>query len=170
MSLEAISAFFVIISLAPIAEIFLDSNLKNPSFLTKMISEYFMFFNITPTFWAFACVFIFGNFLKAGVDILNRYICLKIKYSLFTNLSQKHLKIISNASWLFFGKFDRGTLMNSFQKELNNISDTFSQLAQQVALSIQLLIYISIPLWINFTLTLLLLVLLEFYGTFSSAS
>ena len=80
-----VSAFFVIISLTPIAEIFLDSNLKNPSFLTKMISEYFMFFNITPTFWAFACVFIFGNFLKAGVDILNRYICLKIKYSLFRN-------------------------------------------------------------------------------------
>ena len=87
------------------------------------------------------------------MDILTRYICLKIKYSLFTNLSQKNLKIIFNASWLFFGKSDRGTLMNSFQRELNNISDTFSQLAQQVAFCIQLLIYISIPLWINFTLT-----------------
>ena len=43
--------------------------------------------------------------------------------------------------------------MNSFQRELNNISDTFSQIAQQVAFSIQLLIYIFIPLWINFTLT-----------------
>ena len=153
LSLEAMSAFFVIISLAPIAEIFLDSDLKNPSFLTKIISEYLMLLNIKPTFWSFACVFIFGNFLKAGVDILTRYICLKIKYSLFTNLSQKNLKIIFNASWLFFGKSDRGTLMNSFQRELNNISDTFSQLAQQVAFCIQLLIYITIPLWINFTLT-----------------
>ena len=50
LSLEAMSAFFVIISLAPIAEIFLDSDLKNPSFLTKIISEYLMLLNINLLF------------------------------------------------------------------------------------------------------------------------
>ena len=41
--LEAIAAFIVIISIAPLAEYVLDSNLTNPTFLTIMISNYLLF-------------------------------------------------------------------------------------------------------------------------------
>jgi len=153
--LEAIAAFIVIISITPLAEYVLDSDLTNPTFLTIMISNYLLFIGIQPSFWAFSLVFIFGNFAKAGVDILTRFVCLKIKYQVFLNLSYTNLNIIFKSNWLFFGKSDQGELMNSFQKELNNISETLSQFCQQIAYFIQLIIYFSIPLWINFSLTII---------------
>ena len=153
--LEAIAAFIVIISITPLAEYVLDSNLTSPTFLTIMISECLLFVGVQPSFLAFSFVFIFGNFAKAGVDILTRFVCLKIKYAVFLNLSYKNLNIIFQSNWLFFGKSDQGKLMNSFQKELNNISETLSQFCQQIAYVMQLIIYFSIPLWINFSLTII---------------
>ena len=55
--------------------------------------------------------------------------------------------------------------MNSFQKELNNISDTISKMAQQLAYIVQLIVYFIIPLWINFELTLIALLVAMFFMT-----
>ena len=87
------------------------------------------------------------------------------KYALFENLSEEKLKVIFQANWKFFGNADHGILMNSFQKELNNISDTISKMAQQLAYIVQLIVYFIIPLWINFELTLIALLVAMFFMT-----
>ena len=103
--------------------------------------------------------------MKAIIETFTRYICLKIKYVLFENLSEEKLKVIFQANWKFFGNADHGILMNSFQKELNNISDTISKMAQQLAYIVQLIVYFIIPLWINFELTLIALLVAMFFMT-----
>ena len=45
--------------------------------------------------------------------------------------------------------------VNSYVLSENNISETLSQFCQQIAYFIQLIIYFSIPLWINFSLTII---------------
>ena len=152
---EVIAAFIVIVSIAPLVEYTLDSSLSNPSFLTKIILEYLLIIDFEPSFWTFVSIFIAGNFLKASLDIITRFICLKIKANLFISMSYKNLNAIFKSNWLFFGRSDPGKLMNVFQKEHSNIAETVSQLAQQTSYFFQLIIYFSIPLWIDFYLTII---------------
>ena len=163
--LEIIASFFLIISITPLAEYIFDNNLSNPSYLTNIFLKFLNFFKIDTSFLVLSSIFIFGNFVKAIIETLTRYICLKIKYVLFENMSEEKLKVIFNTNWRFFGNADHGILMNSFQKELNNISDTISKIAQQLAYIVQLIVYFIIPLWINFELTLIALLVALFFRT-----
>ena len=85
--------------------------------------------------------------MKAGVETFTRFICLKVKYNIFVDLSNVNLKSILKSNWLFFSQIEQGKLINSFQKELSNISDTISQLAQQIAYLFQLK---PINIYVNF--------------------
>ena len=155
--LEIIASFFLIISITPLAEFVLDDNLKKPSYITEIFLIILKYFNIEASFFSFSFIFILGNFSKAIIETFTRYICLKIKYVLFENLSEENLKLIFESNWKFFGNADHGKLMNSFQKELDNISSTISHMAQQLAYLFQLAVYFIIPFWINFELTLIAL-------------
>jgi ABC-type multidrug transport system fused ATPase/permease subunit len=153
--IEIISAAFLIFSITPLAEFVLNSDLKSPSPITEFMLDYFILMDIQPSFFSFASLFIIANFMKAGVETFTRFICLKVKYNIFVDLSNVNLKSILKSNWLFFSQIEQGKLINSFQKELSNISDTISQLAQQFAYLFQLIVYFSIPLWINPKLTLI---------------
>ena len=163
--LEIIASFFLILSITPLAEYIFDNNLTKPSYITEIFLNFFKYFKIDASFFMLSSIFIFGNFMKAIIETFTRYICLKIKYVLFENLSEEKLKVIFQANWKFFGNADHGILMNSFQKELNNISDTISKMAQQLAYIVQLIVYFIIPLWINFELTLIALLVAMFFMT-----
>ena len=163
--LEIIASFFLILSITPLAEYIFDNNLSKPSYITDIFLNFLKYFKIDASFFMLSSIFIFGNFMKAIIETFTRYICLKIKYVLFENLSEEKLKVIFQANWKFFGNADHGILMNSFQKELNNISDTISKMAQQLAYIVQLIVYFIIPLWINFELTLIALLVAMFFMT-----
>lgn len=163
--LEIIASFFLILSITPLAEYIFDNNLSKPSYITDIFLNFLKYFKIDASFFMLSSIFIFGNFMKAIIETFTRYICLKIKYALFENLSEEKLKVIFQANWKFFGNADHGILMNSFQKELNNISDTISKMAQQLAYIVQLIVYFIIPLWINFELTLIALLVAMFFMT-----
>ena len=163
--LEIIASFFLILSITPLAEYIFDNNLSKPSYITDIFLNFLKYFKIDASFFMLSSIFIFGNFMKAIIETFTRYVCLKIKYVLFENLSEEKLKVIFQANWKFFGNADHGILMNSFQKELNNISDTISKMAQQLAYIVQLIVYFIIPLWINFELTLIALLVAMFFMT-----
>ena len=163
--LEIIASFFLILSITPLAEYIFDNNLSKPSHITDIFLNFLKYFKIDASFFMLSSIFIFGNFMKAIIETFTRYVCLKIKYVLFENLSEEKLKVIFQANWKFFGNADHGILMNSFQKELNNISDTISKMAQQLAYIVQLIVYFIIPLWINFELTLIALLVAMFFMT-----
>ena len=70
---------------------------------------------------------------------------LKIKYQIYQSLSLNSLEIFLNSKWSFFNSENPGKFLNSFNIELNNVVETFSQFSKQIALIAQLFIYITIP-------------------------
>ncbi|MDC1280936.1 ABC transporter ATP-binding protein/permease [bacterium] len=155
---EIIIGLFLILSIAPMADYLLDNTLANPNRITKIFLSLLNNFNIQPSFWSLSIFFVISNFIKAAIDIFTRYISYKIKYDVYEKISSETLEAVLNANWNFFNKSNHGKLLNSLQKESGNISDTLSQMCYQISFCVQLILYLSIPLWLNTEMTLIAIV------------
>jgi ABC-type multidrug transport system fused ATPase/permease subunit len=152
--LEAFVGLILVFSIAPIADYLFDNTLVDPNRITKFLLTFYYYYDIKINFWSLSIFFITANFAKAGVDILTRYVCYKIKYRVYEKVSTETLETILNANWSFFNQTNHGKLLNSLQKESGNISETLSQIAYQISFLAQLVIYFSIPLWLNMEITI----------------
>ncbi|MDC3288580.1 ABC transporter ATP-binding protein/permease, partial [Candidatus Pelagibacter sp.] len=70
------------------------------------------------------------------------------------------LDLILNSNWNFFSEIDYGYLTNTFVKEITKIGDLIGQLARMFAAMTQFCIYLTVPLFINYQLTLTILFLI----------
>ena len=99
------------------------------------------------------------------LDVATRYSILRIKYEVQRGLFGDALTTFFKARWEFFGGADQGRLLNTFSKELATIGDTLGQLATQLARVVQLCIYLSVPIWLNASMTLTALTLALLLGS-----
>ena len=85
---------------------------------------------------------------------LIRYIILAIKYEFVKKLNDETLQNILSCEWLFFATSDHGHLTNTFIKETEKIGSSVGHIANSIALIFQLIIFVSVPLFINLNVTL----------------
>ena len=147
-----------ILAIIPLSEYLLDPEMKNPSKITYILKNLFQNFDITPSFWIFGIFFVATNFLKGLTEIFVGYFILKVKYSLLRKIYAELLETIFKAEWKFFSKIKLGSLLNSLTSELPRVGDTVGHVTSLIAQIFQLIIYISIPLIINFKMTLIVLI------------
>lgn len=147
-----------ILAIIPLSEYLLDPEMKNSSKITYILKNLFQNFDITPSFWIFGIFFVATNFLKGLTEIFVGYFILKIKYSLLRKIYAELLETIFKAEWKFFSKIKLGSLLNSLTSELPRVGDTVGHVTSLIAQIFQLIIYISIPLIINFKMTLIVLI------------
>lgn len=95
-----------------------------------------------------------SNLIKGSLEVAIRYSILRVKYGVQGGMFDDALTIFFKARWEFFGGVDQGRLLNTFNKELANIGETLGQLATQLARAVQLCIYLSVPIWLNASMTL----------------
>lgn len=152
--IEAIVAIISVATVIPLADLILDSELKNPNRYTIWIIGLLEHLNITPGLFSFALLFIISNFLKAFIDIFLKYFTLYLKYSVFKHMMLNTLSSFMKANWSFFTRNDQGKLLNTLQKELTNVGDTMGHMATQMSQFIQVLIYGLLPFFISASMTL----------------
>jgi ATP-binding cassette subfamily B protein len=152
--IEGIVATISVLAIIPLGDFIVDSNLTDPGKITLFVIEILGRLNIVPSFFIFASFFVLTNFLKGILDVGVRYAILKIKYTVIRGLFSDSLKIFFNSRWAFFSNAQQGRLLNTLTKELNNIGDTLGHIATFLAQIVQLIIYLALPLWLNFQLTL----------------
>jgi ABC-type multidrug transport system fused ATPase/permease subunit len=155
--IEGIVAAISVLAVVPLADFLLDPNLKAPSTLTEVLLKIVRPHGIMPSYWFFGIIFLASIFIKGVLDIATRYIIVHTKYALQRELFSGTLNVFFQARWEFFGNADQGKLLNTFGRELTNISETLGQLASQLARLIQLTIYLGVPLWLNASMTLMAL-------------
>lgn len=139
----------------PLADFLLDPELKNANIITKKFLNILEFFNIPKSLTIFFSFFILFNFAKAIVTIILYYFILKIKYKITYNFSEKLLKNIFHSNWNFFINLDMGIYLNSFTKVISNISNGFQEVALQISFITKIIIYLTIPLLLNWKITML---------------
>ena len=153
-----------VLAILPLTDFLLDPTLKSPSFVTKLFINLIQPINAHPGYWFFGFLFAFSNVVKALVDVVIRYLILRIKYDIQYSLYSDSINTFFKARWQFFSNLDQGKLLNTFQKELANVGDTMGQLATQLARLVQLMIYLMIPMWVNLEMTVATIFLALIFG------
>ena len=102
--------------------------------------------------------------MNGGVKVLIRFAILNIKYLILRNLLSDTLKIFFNTRWSFFSGESQGKILNTMNKELITIGDTIGAIATQFSQAIQFFIYLSIPLWLNASMTITALAIAFVFG------
>ncbi|MDA9625017.1 ABC transporter ATP-binding protein/permease, partial [Candidatus Pelagibacter bacterium] len=102
-------------------------------------------------------IFLICNFFRSFIGTFINYKILKIKYEIVKSLTLELVKDIFGSKWNFFTNLGPGKLLNTFRTEINKIGDSVGHLSTSFASFFQLLFYISIPLYINSELTLLII-------------
>jgi len=143
-----------VLAVVPMADFLLDPSLGKPSRVTQVLIRVLSETNLSPSFWVFGFFFVGLNMLKSTMEIAIRYAILSIKYAVVRGLFGDALHTFFKARWEFFSGSDQGRLLNTLNKELNTIGDTLGALATLLAKTIQLGIYLAVPIWLNACMTL----------------
>ena len=146
-----------VLTIVPLADYLLDPNLNNPSKITKIAIKILTTFNFEPSYLVFGVIFILTNFIRSFFALSVHYCILKIKYSIVKFLKINLLKDIFLSKWSFFNNLGPGKLLNTLNTELTKIGDATGQLAAIIAMFVQLITYLIIPLIIDFKLTIYIL-------------
>jgi ABC-type bacteriocin/lantibiotic exporter with double-glycine peptidase domain len=162
--LEGIVAASSVLAVIPLADFLLDPGLNNPSVVTLFIQKKFLLFDIPINFWAFGIFFAFLNLLNGLLKVLIRFAILNIKYVILRNLLSDTLGKFFKTRWSFFSGESQGKILNTMNKELITIGDTIGAIATQFSQLIQFFIYLSIPLWLNASMTLTAIVIAFVFG------
>ena len=148
-----------LLAVVPMTDSIIDSSLKEASDITFYFIQIFHFFNLTPSFLSFGLVFVFLNLIKAGMAVLVRYGIIKIKYKVMRDFFDEGLSVFLKARWEFFSGSNQGEIVNTLTRELTRIGDVFGYMATYLSQILQFVIYLSIPLILNFELTITALII-----------
>jgi ATP-binding cassette subfamily B protein len=152
--LQGVTATISVLAIVPLADFLLDPSLARPSRITQFVVDGFSMFNTQSNFWLFGLFFVGLNLLKGGLDVITWHVILRVKHAVIRGLFGDALHVFFKARWEFFSGAEQGRLLNTLTGELNTIGDTLGQVATLLAQAIQLVIYMTVPLWLNAPLTL----------------
>jgi ABC-type multidrug transport system fused ATPase/permease subunit len=161
---ESVVLAAAVVSIIPLADYMLDQSLSNSSEFTQMIVDLLLYFGLTPGYWPFGLLFVSLSMFGAITRMLSTYFILKIKYSIIKKMLNGILSNFLNSRWSFFSDSNQGVLMNTLNKELAIVSDTFGHLAMQFARIFQIFIYLFVPFYINFEITITMVMLTAFFA------
>lgn len=162
--LEGVITGLSVLAIVPLADIIIDQELKNPSKITVHTLDILHNLNKSPTIWLFSIIFILANLLRGVVEVGIRYTILKIKYGVVRGIFGDALSVFFRARWEFFSRLENGRVINALSKEPERIGDTFEQIATILANSVQLAIYLAIPVTLNPLMTFIAVLLSGFFS------
>ena len=161
--IEGFLAGLSVLSIIPLSDFLIDPSLEKSSKITQYFNDYLNSINIKPSFIVFGLMFVFINFFKGFFEVLIRYFILKIKYGLLRIIYDDLLENLFKSRWEFFTKINSGSLLNTLGRELPIVGDTLGHITLLLAQSVQLIIYFSIPLFINFKMTIIVMLFSLFF-------
>ena len=154
---EGFLAGLSVLSIIPLSDYLIDPTLANSSKVTVYLTDFINKIGISPSFLVFGLLFVFINFIKGSFEVLIRYFILKIKYGLLRIIYGDLLENLFISRLEFFTKLKSGSLLNTLGRELPVVGDTLGHITLLLAQSVQLIIYFSIPFFINFQMTLIVI-------------
>jgi ABC-type multidrug transport system fused ATPase/permease subunit len=154
---EGFLAGLSVIAIIPLSDYLIDPSLEKASKLTLIVKDYIISTGIKPSFLIFGLIFFLINFIKGTFEVWIRYLVLKIKYGLLRIIYNDLLENLFNSRWEYFTRIKSGSLLNTLGRELPIIGDTLGHITLLLAQSVQLIIYFSIPFFINAQMTIIVI-------------
>lgn len=151
---EAVAIF----ALVPIADLLIKTNIQEASTFTRKIAEVMTYFGIPVSIASFVIIFVLFNVLSSAFQILLNHLIIKTKYIVARNLVVSTFDDFFNARWYFFISNHQGILYNTFIKHMIILSTAFERMAHLVTYSAQLILYLIVPFFLSWQVTLISLI------------
>jgi len=154
LGLELLAITLSVLAIIPLADYILDSKLTNPSKFSLYVLNFFETFKIEITFFNLGFLFIVGQLFRGITTSTINYAILRIKYDFVKKINNDALNTILDANWNFFSTSNYGRIINTFTKEISNVAATIGHIAKSFASFVQLIFFISIPIYLNYKVSL----------------
>jgi len=152
---EGFSVALSILALIPLADFFLHPDFINVSKVSEYIAYIFSYFNLKPGLILFLSFFVSLIFVKSIMSTFITLVILKIKYSIYKDITKDILNRFLNTRWQFYSEVSHGKILNTINSEINKVANSLGDFTTQIALVLKFFIYIFVPLIINPTITLM---------------
>jgi ATP-binding cassette subfamily B protein len=144
-----------ILSITPVVDILIHPTLQDVSHITRRILDMMAGINIPISIGSLLLVFIIFNIVRSLLMIISNFFIVKTKYALLRNIILGTFEDFFKARWYFFSSGKQGTLLNTFIHEINVIGEAFGAIAIIFAQIVQCLIFIIVPFYISWKVSLL---------------
>ncbi len=152
-TLSSVIESFSILSIAPIIDLFLHSDLKQVSAVTTKLLNVLGYLNISANKSNILMLFFTLITLKTISVITSNYIIMKIQYIILYDLTVKTFETIFKAGWHFFGNSKHGVLYNTFAQQTYRAGDSVSAIGGLISNTIMTIFYLVLPLYISWKAT-----------------
>ncbi len=146
-----------LVFLAPIFDNILNNDFESSSFLTKKIYTIFEYINFEISSEILFILFILSTALTALLQIMCVYFSEKIKFSYGRELMSETMKNLFSLKWSFFTKVKQGNLLNTLNREIQEVIKTIAVFSRAIANTVQFLIISILPFLISWKLVLIMI-------------
>tara|TARA_Y100001970_G_scaffold270784_1_gene365147 strand:+ start:13589 stop:15238 length:1650 start_codon:yes stop_codon:yes gene_type:complete len=144
-------------SLAPVTDFLLEKPYQEYNAITVLFVDLMGLINIKLQLVHSFIFFASFTALSGVTAVMVQYAVLKIKYDVLLDLISDALGQFFTTRFSFFSKGDMGTLMNSFQLEMNRVGESFGEMANLMANILQGTVLVLIPFLLAPRLTFIFL-------------
>jgi ATP-binding cassette subfamily B protein len=145
---------FSVVTLAPIVDFLTQESGRGGGEITRRAVLALEWLGVVPGLESFLVVFLALLVFKAITSTLLFHLILRAKYAFLRDLMVGLFADFFAARWLFFARSRTGTLLNTFLREVALVGDGFGALASLLAAFAHLLLYLTVPLYLSWQVTL----------------
>lgn len=144
-----------VFSIVPVIDIFLHPDLNNISTVTKKFINCMGLVGIFPTTVNFIIILLVFITFQSVCIIFARYLVLQTKYSVLKDLIKETYTSFFNARWHFFSSVNRGAMLNTFNREIALVGDSFESICNIFSDFFRIGFYLAIPIYISWQSSLI---------------
>lgn len=155
---------FSLFTISPIVDFLIHPDLQGISPLTTKAIHIMELLGLPITLWSWLIILVLLISLSVVFQVFAHYTVLKMKYAVLRDMMVGALKDFFDARWHFFSSSSQGVLLNSFNRELLVVGNTFRAIAAFFASMIQIVFFLIVPFYISWQVTSISLCLALFFS------
>lgn len=153
MTLVAALDALAVLSVVPLVDLILQTSggqAGRPGFTAWMLAV-----GLSPSVGAILAIFLGVHVVRAGIQVLAAYVTFRARSTLLRDLMRGTFQDCLHARWEFFTSREQATLLHLFLREMIAVGDAFSGLVRIAAGTVQVVMYVVVPLYLSWQLTAL---------------
>ena len=150
--------------LIPVIDFLIKPGAQGGSFITKRVMAFAAYFGMSATLTSALLIFLIINIGKIGFQLFSKYSVLKTKYTFVSDMMIGTFRDFFNAKWYFFSSNKEGTLLNTFNREISIVAETFGTMANFFAGIIKALFYLAVPFYLSWQVASISVALAIFFA------
>ncbi len=148
LTIDALFSSISVVTVAPLADLLLERPQDQWLGITRKISAVFDRAGVDFTPVSVAVLVWSSLLIMAITSVLIRLTTLRIRFRVVKHLLLESYQHIFAAGWGFFANINRGALINTFVREINQVGNAFQVFSASVANVVRIVAFILIPLMV----------------------